>query len=66
MDIGSIILDCEDLGYEEKDIVIDVLVSGRTQIPHVPADLYTSIQVIARTLEVMGYYDRLQGIMRAR
>lgn len=41
-DVISPILHCEHLGYAEKDIIIDVVLSGNPDLPRVLASTYNA------------------------
>lgn len=66
IDINSIINSCEDLGYDEEDVIIDVVISGTPVITHVLARAYNAIQNLGRALELMNHYEKLFGVVRAQ
>ena len=57
---------CRELGYEDKDIVVDVVLSGNPHLNHVLAKVYNSLSVAERTFEIMQYYERMFGLLRAK
>jgi hypothetical protein len=64
-DVISPIVHCENLGYEEEDIIIDVILGGTPHLQRVNAYYYNALKIMQRTLEVMDYYDNMFGILRA-
>jgi len=66
MDVMAPINHCRDLGYKGDEIIIDVILSGNPHMHHVYAKIYNSLAVAQRTFEVMGYYQRMFGILRAK
>ena len=57
---------CEKMGYEDKDIVIDVVLSGNPHLPHALASFYNSFGLMKRTFEVQAYYQTMYGLIRAK
>jgi len=51
IDVIQPINHCRDLGYEDRDIVVDAIVSGNPQFHHVLAKFYNAFSVAARTFE---------------
>jgi predicted acylesterase/phospholipase RssA len=45
IDILTAIRHCTDMGYEEEDIIIDVILSGNPHLPHALANFYNSVGV---------------------
>ncbi len=48
VDIGSIVRRCSELGYSEKDIVLDIVLSSRTEIEQDDKPNYSIIQILLR------------------
>lgn len=65
VDITSIIVNCEELGYDEEDIVIDVIISGAPSITRVLAKHNNAIQNLGRAVDLISHYERLFGVIRA-
>lgn len=65
IDLLSPIKHCQDLGYRDKDIVIDVILSGNPHLSHAMAQYYTSLQVMERSFEIQKYYQSVYGLLRA-
>jgi hypothetical protein len=61
----SPIVHCEALGYNEEDIIIDVILGGNPILKRVDAKMYNAFRMMGRTLELMDYYDTMIGILRA-
>ena len=66
IDILAPIIHCEEMGYLPEDIVIDVVLSGNPHMPHVYANIYNAFAVAQRTFEIMDYYERMYGLLRAK
>jgi hypothetical protein len=41
-DVLSTILHCESMGYEEENIIIDVVLNGNPFLPHEPANIFNA------------------------
>ena len=68
LDIFDAVNACSEKGFKDEDIVLDViLTSAANQLQPGPdhKDLYT-IGVIARYAEVAGYYQVMDGYLRAK
>jgi hypothetical protein len=65
-DVISPIVHCENLGYDEQDIIIDVILGGNPHLKRVNAYYYNAPKIMQRTLEIMNYYDTMFGILRAQ
>jgi hypothetical protein len=66
IDIIAPIIHCEEMGYTAKDIVIDVVLSGNPHINRVYANIYNAFGVAQRTFEIIQYYERMYGLLRAK
>ena len=66
IDIVGPINHCKRMGYEDEDIVVDAILSGNPHLPHVMAGFYNSFAMFERTTEVMEYYTKMYGLMRAQ
>ena len=66
IDVIAPIVHCRELGYDDKDIVVDVVLSGNPHLNHVLAKVYNSLSVAERTFEIMQYYERMFGLLRAK
>ena len=55
-DVLSVINHCESLGYDEKDIVIDTIISGEREVPQFNHDKANAFSVLKRSSEVFKYY----------
>lgn len=65
-DVIAPINHCTQLGYKQEDIVLDVILSGNPHMHHVYAKIFNAFAVAQRTFEVMDYYKRMYGILRAK
>ena len=65
-DVIAPINHCRELGYQDKDIVLDVVLSGNPHLHHVYAKIFNAFSVAQRTFELQAYYERMYGIMRAK
>mmetsp|Transcript_15938 Transcript_15938/g.24642 ORF Transcript_15938/g.24642 Transcript_15938/m.24642 type:complete len:98 (+) Transcript_15938:749-1042(+) len=57
---------CRSLGYDDENIVIDTVLSGNPHIEHSLASFYNAFGVAKRTFELMQYYERMFGVLRAK
>ena len=57
---------CRKIGYKDEDIVIDVILSGNPHLPHVYAKFYSALGIAERTMEIIQYYQRMFGVLRAK
>lgn len=55
-DVLSVINHCESMGYAEKDIVIDTIVSGVLDVPHFNPKGANSFSILRRSSELFKYY----------
>jgi len=54
------------MGYKDEDIVVDAILSTNPHLPHVMAGYYNALAMFERTSEVMAYYQKMYGLMRAQ
>mmetsp|Transcript_17696 Transcript_17696/g.29925 ORF Transcript_17696/g.29925 Transcript_17696/m.29925 type:complete len:273 (+) Transcript_17696:211-1029(+) len=66
IDVIAPINHCKKLGYEDKDIVLDVILSGNPHLPHQAATIMNAFQVGSRSFQIMNYYERMFGVLRAQ
>ena len=66
VDIFNAINQCKDKGFEEKDIVVDVILTSSANLADVPAEDYKSIQMLFRYLEISSFYNSMDGLLRAK
>ena len=66
VNIAGAINQCKDLGFDESDIVIDVLLNSGATIKEKDTSEYTSIPMLIRALEIRWYYDTMDLFERAR
>ena len=57
---------CYQLGYKDKDIVVDVLMTQSDKLPPRNADHDSTIPSLIRYLEITEFYSSLNGIERAK
>jgi predicted acylesterase/phospholipase RssA len=65
IDIPSAINTCSSLGYEDHDIVVDVIMTTHKDIPFEDTSSFNSIQMLNRFLHIARYYGTMDGITRA-
>jgi hypothetical protein len=65
-DVTAAINHCESIGYAEKDIVIDTVLSGPSTISHFDMTGVNSFQIMERSASMWKYYERVRGILSAR
>ncbi len=66
LDIYSVVGRCQELGYSDEDIVVDVFLTSEKTLKTVDASDYHSIQMLWRYLEVSRYYSNMDGLLRAQ
>ena len=66
IDIFSSINRCKDLGYKNRDIVVDVIMTSSANLKQVQADDYKSIGMLFRYLEISSFYNSMDGLLRAK
>lgn len=57
---------CHQLGFSDKDIIVDVLMTQSDKLPPRDADHDTTIPSLVRYLEISQFYASLNGIERAK
>lgn len=65
-DVMAPIIHCAKLGYSQEDTVIDVILSGSPHLDHEMSQYYNAFAIGERTLQIMQYYDRMFGVLRAK
>merc|ERR1719263_2478364 len=66
IDIFSAINRCSDLGFQNSDIVVDVIMTSSANLKQVQAEDYKSIGMLFRYLEISSFYNSMDGLLRAR
>ena len=66
LDIFSVVNKCQDMGFADEDIVVDVVLTSEKTLSIVDASGYHSIQMLWRYLEVSRYYSNMDGLLRAQ
>ena len=51
------ILRCRRMGYDDSNIVIDVILNSGEELEKVNVDGYNAFEMIARTLKVVNYFS---------
>lgn len=65
-DVTTAINHCENIGYAEKDIVIDTILTGPSTIEEFKTQGMNSFQVSYQSSVLWEYYKRVRGIMFAK
>lgn len=65
LDIFSAVNKCLET-HEQKDVVVDVLLTSEKVLKKVDASSYNSIQMLLRYLIVARYYGAMDGLLRAQ
>jgi predicted acylesterase/phospholipase RssA len=65
-DVIAPINHCREIGYKDKDIVLDIVLSGNPHIHHVYAKIFNAFAVAQRTFEITSHYERMFGLLRAK
>lgn len=66
IDIFSAVNQCTDLGFDNKDIIVDVVMTSSANLKHVEAEDYKSIGMLFRYLEISSFYNSMDGLLRSR
>jgi len=66
IDIFSAINSCKDLGFDEADIDVDVIMTSAANLKEVQAEDYKSIGMLFRYLEISSFYNSMDGLLRAK
>lgn len=66
LDIFSVVNRCQDQGFADEDIVVDVVMTSEKNLKQVDASDYKSLQMLWRYLEVSRYYSNMDGLLRAQ
>jgi hypothetical protein len=66
IDIFSAINACKDLGFQEADIDVDVIMTSSANLKEVQAEDYKSIGMLFRYLEISSFYNSMDGLLRAK
>ena len=66
MDIFTGVNRCKDAGYKESDIVVDVIMTSAPQLKDVDATDFKTLNMLARYLQISGYYSAMDGVLRAK
>ena len=66
LDIFSVVNRCQEMGFADADIVVDVILTSARSLKVVDASDYHSIQMLWRYLEVSRYYSNMDGLLRAQ
>lgn len=65
VNIHSAVLKCRDLGFDDKDIVIDVLLCSGATFTDKDVSKYKSIPMVMRFYEIERFYDTMELVERA-
>jgi predicted acylesterase/phospholipase RssA len=66
IDIFSAINRCTDLGFQNSDIIVDVILTSSANLKDVEAEDYKSISMLFRYLEISSFYNSMDGLLRAK
>lgn len=66
MDIFTGVNRCKDKGFKESDIVVDVIMTSAPQLKDVDATDFKTLNMLARYLQISGYYSAMDGVLRAK
>jgi len=66
VDIFSAINRCSDLGFENENVVVDVILTSSANLKEVDAENYKSINMLFRYLAVSSFYSTMDGLLRAK
>lgn len=66
LDIFSVVNQCKAMGYDDTDIIVDVVLTSEKTLEVVDASSYHSISMLWRYLAVSRYYSNMDGLLRAQ
>jgi len=66
IDIFSAVNRCKDLGFDNENIVVDVIMTSSANLKSVKAEDYKSIGMLFRYLEISSFYNAMDGLLRAK
>jgi len=64
--IFSAINRCSDKGFKNEDIVVDVVLTSSANLKQVQAEDYTSVGMLFRYLEILSFYNSMDGLLKAQ
>ena len=64
LDIFSAVNKCLET-HEQSDIVVDVIMTSAPQLKDVDATDFKTLNMLARYLQISGYYSAMDGVLRA-
>ncbi|CAG9332373.1 unnamed protein product [Blepharisma stoltei] len=65
VDILSGINACEELGYGQQNMIVDVILCSGKKLATINASKYTTIKVLKRTYEVQDYLDTMKIVVNS-
>ena len=65
LDIFKAVNRCKET-HQEKDIVVDVVMTSAANLKDVSAEDFKSLQMLMRFLEIASYYNSMDGYLRAK
>jgi predicted acylesterase/phospholipase RssA len=66
VDIFSAVNRCKAKGFEDKNIIVDVVMTSAANLKEVQAEDYKSISMLFRYLEISSFYNSMDGLLRAK
>lgn len=66
IDIFTAVNRCKDMGFENENIVVDVIMTSSANLKSVDAEDYKSIGMLFRYLEISSFYNSMDGLLRAK
>ena len=54
------------MGYQNSDIIVDVIMTSAANLKQVEAEDYKSIGMLFRYLEISSFYNSMDGLLRAK
>jgi len=66
IDITSVVNKCMLMGYQQSDIVVDVIMVDNSTLAFKNTSDYNSLDMLLRYLEIARYYGTFDGLLRAQ
>lgn len=66
IDVFSVVNKCKSLGFADKDIVVDVVMTSSASIKDVQAKDYSTISMLFRFLDISTFYGTMDGLLRSK
>jgi predicted acylesterase/phospholipase RssA len=66
IDVSAPVLRCKSMGFNESDIVLDIILDSAPTIEEIDAAKFNTFQMAKRSMDVVNYYSARDGILNAQ